>query len=116
MRWDTKPDKRIRGTFPRPSTTRRTSSYAAQDDGSFHFVDFETGILFADYVDPAIPDQTFHRTNTEVFNLTPGGTFTHTETLQQFDASLRITFRTHLTVVDGEPKVEREVMIVRARP
>jgi hypothetical protein len=33
-------------------------------DGSFHVVDFETGTLVADYVDPAIPDQTFRRTNT----------------------------------------------------
>src|SRR5437773_9226981 len=28
LRWDTKPDKRIRGTFPRPASTRRTSFYA----------------------------------------------------------------------------------------
>jgi hypothetical protein len=88
----------------------------ANADGSFHVVDFETGTLVADYVDPAIPDQTFRRTNTEVFNLTPGGTFTRTETLQQFDATMRITFRAHLTVVGGEPKVEREVMIVRGCP
>jgi hypothetical protein len=88
----------------------------ANDDGSFHFVDFETGFVVADYVDPAIPDQTMRRTNTEVFNLTPGGTFTHTETLQQFDATLRIIFTFHLTVVDGEPKVEREVTMVRGCP
>ena len=88
----------------------------ARADGSFHFVDFETGFLFADYVDPTIPDQTFRRTNTEAFNLTPGGTFIQTETLQQFDATLRITSRVHLTVVDGEPKVEREVFIVRGCP
>ena len=88
----------------------------ANEDGSFHFVDFETGFVVADYVDPSIPDQTFRRTNTEVFNLTPGGTFTHTETLQQFDATLRITFRSHLTLVRGEPKVEREVFIVRGCP
>jgi hypothetical protein len=85
-------------------------------DGSFHFVDFETGFLFADYDDPAIPDQTFRRTNTEEFNLAPGGTFVHTETLQQFDATVRITFRSHLTVVSGVPKVDREVMIVRGCP
>jgi hypothetical protein len=88
----------------------------ANADGSFHFVGFETGTLVADYVDPTIPDQTFRRTNTEVFNLTPGGTFTYTETLQQFDATLRITSWAHLTVVGGEPKVEREVMIVRGCP
>src|ERR1700704_3396225 len=29
LRWDTKPDKRIRGTFLRPASTRRTSFYAA---------------------------------------------------------------------------------------
>jgi hypothetical protein len=29
LRWDTKPTKRIRGTFPRPTSTRRTSFYAA---------------------------------------------------------------------------------------
>jgi hypothetical protein len=30
--------------------------------------------------------------------------------------TLRITFREHLTIVAGEPKVEREVMIVRGCP
>src|SRR5438046_3220487 len=29
LRWDTKPDKRIRRTFLRPASTRRTSFYAA---------------------------------------------------------------------------------------
>jgi hypothetical protein len=29
LRWDTKPDKRIRGAFLRPASTRRTSFYAA---------------------------------------------------------------------------------------
>jgi hypothetical protein len=29
LRWDTKPDKRIRGTFLRPASTCRTSFYAA---------------------------------------------------------------------------------------
>jgi hypothetical protein len=29
----------------------------ANADGGFHFVDFETGTLFSDYVDPAIPDR-----------------------------------------------------------
>ena len=98
------------------TNTVQVTHLTANEDGSFHFVDFETGFLVADYVDPAIPDQTFRRTNTEVFNLTPGGTFTHTETFQQFDATLRITFRAHLTIVNGEPKVERETMIVRGCP
>jgi hypothetical protein len=72
--------------------------------------------LFADYVDPSIPDQTMRRTDTEVFNLTPGGTFTATSTSQQFDSTLRITSKFHLTVVNGVPKVERDVTIARGCP
>src|SRR5438552_10218387 len=34
LRWDTKPDKRIRGTFLRPASTRRTSFYAADRAGA----------------------------------------------------------------------------------
>ena len=85
-------------------------------DGSFHFVDFETGVLVADYTDPTIPDQTFRRTNTEVFNLTPGGTFTVTETISQFDNTLSIRATYHLTVVNGEPVVEKDVSMVRGCP
>jgi hypothetical protein len=33
---------------------------------SFHVVDFETGTVVADYVDPATPDQTFRRTNSSM--------------------------------------------------
>jgi hypothetical protein len=72
--------------------------------------------VVADFVDPAIPDTTTRRTNPEVFNLTPGGTFTHTERLLQFDATLWIVAQVHLTVVDGKPKVEREVTMLRCCP
>jgi len=33
LRWDTKPDKRIRGTFLRLASTRTTSFYAALRNG-----------------------------------------------------------------------------------
>jgi hypothetical protein len=98
------------------TNTVQVNHLTENDDGSFHFVDFETGFLFADYVDPAIPDQTFRRTNTEAVNLTPGGTFTATETSQQFDSTMRITSKFHLTVVNGEPKVEKDVTIARGCP
>ena len=88
----------------------------ANSDGSFHFVDFETGTLVADYEDPNIPDQTFRRTNTEVFNLSPGGTFTATETLHQSDGTLSIRVVYHLTVVNGQPVVEKEAGLVRGCP
>jgi hypothetical protein len=98
------------------TNTVQVNHLTENEDGSFHFVDFETGFLFADYVDPTIPDETFRRTNSESINLTPGGTFTTTETSQQFSATLRIISTFHLTIVDGEPKVERETMLVRGCP
>jgi hypothetical protein len=98
------------------TNTVQVNHLTENEDGSFHFVDFETGFLFADYDDPAIPDETFRRTDTEVFNLTPGGTFTQTETSQQFSATLRITTKIHFTVVKGVPKVERDVTVARGCP
>jgi hypothetical protein len=98
------------------TNTVQVNHLTANEDGSFHFVDFETGFLFADYDDPAIPDETFRRTNSESVNLTPGGTFTTTETIQQFSGTLRIIGAFHLTEVNGEPKVEHEVTLVRGCP
>jgi hypothetical protein len=100
------------------TVTNRTqvNHLTAHDDGSFHFVDFETGTLVADYEDPSIPDQTFRRTNTEAFNLTPGGTFTATEALYQSDGTLTIKATYHLTVVNGEPVVEKDMTLVRGCP
>jgi hypothetical protein len=71
------------------TNTVQVNHLTENEDGSFHFVDFETGFLFADYDDPAIPDETFRRTNSESVNLTPGGTFTATETTTQLSAGER---------------------------
>jgi len=98
------------------TNTVQVNHLAANDDGSFHFIDFETGFVHSDFVDPSIPDTTLRRTNTEAFNLTPGGTFTATETIQVFDATLRIISAFHLTIVRDEPKVEREITLVRGCP
>jgi hypothetical protein len=98
------------------TNTVQVNHLTANDDGSFHFIEFETGFVYSDFVDPSIPDTTLRRTNTEAFNLTPGGTFTATETIQVFDATLRIISAFHLTVADGEPKVERELTLVRGCP
>jgi hypothetical protein len=99
------------------TNTVQVNHLTANGDGSFHFVDFETGMLVADYTDPAISDQTFRRTDTEVFNLTPGGTFIQTETFRQFDATLQIRSTYHLTVgANGEPRVEHFVGFVRGCP
>jgi hypothetical protein len=98
------------------TNTTEVQHLTAAADGSFHFVDFETGILVADYVDPTIPDQTMRRTETFNINLTPGGTYTETNTFRQADAVLQIRSTYHLTVVDGTPKVEHLVEFVRGCP
>jgi hypothetical protein len=66
--------------------------------------------------DPAIPDQTFRRIDSENFNLVPGGKFIYTETFRQADATLQIRSTYHLIMVDGEPTVEHFVGFVRGCP
>ena len=78
-------------------------------DGTFHFVDFETGTLTADFDDPSVEDQVFRRTNTFALNVVRGGVVTVSETFRQFDSTVTITYRFPLTEVDGVPTVEREV-------
>ena len=98
------------------TSTVQVNHLTANGDGSFHFVDFETGTLVADYVDPTIPDQTFRRTDTENFNLLPDGRFIVTETFRQSDATLQIRSTYHLIMVDGEPRIEHFVGFVRGCP
>jgi hypothetical protein len=78
-------------------------------DGSFHFVDFETGRVHEDWADPAVEDRVYRLTNTFSINLTPGGVFTRTETFRQSDGAVSFIYRYRLTEVDGRPVVEKEV-------
>ena len=87
-----------------------------KEDGSFHFTDFETGTTTIDFDDPQYADVVFRRTNTFHMNLTPGGTFTVNETLRESSANVTIVYRYHLTEVQGEPVVEREVESFFAGP
>jgi hypothetical protein len=106
----------LRATTETLTNTTEVQHLTANGDGSFHFVDFETGILFVDYVDPAIPDETRRRTEAFEINLTPGGTYTETTTFRDAGAVLQIRSTYHLTVVDGTPKVEHFVGFVRGCP
>jgi hypothetical protein len=85
-------------------------------DGSFHFVDFETGVVATDFVDPAIPDTIRRRTETFEVNLTPGQTFVVNSTLRDSDGTMTVSAHYHLTEVDGVPRVEREVSYVVGCP
>jgi hypothetical protein len=96
--------------------TQLTHLTVLPDGSGYHFIDFETSIIAVDYVDPTIPDTTFKWTETFGVHLTPGGTYTETTTLRQSDGTLTIRARYHLTVVDGEPKIEREASYVSGCP
>ena len=106
-----------RASFEAWVNTVEANHLTARDDGSVHVVDFETGYIHVDYVDPAIPDVTQRRTETFTVNLTPGGTYTETSTYRQRDDNdLIIRFSYTLVVVDGVPRVEREAFFLSGCP
>jgi hypothetical protein len=106
----------LRASFETATYKTMITKITEDANGGFHVVDFETGSIAVDYVDPVLKDTTFRITNTFHFNLTPGGTETVTETLRQSDGELFIRYQYHLTVVRGEPKVEREVQLAPGCP
>jgi hypothetical protein len=86
-------------------------------DGSFAFTDFETGTIFVDFDEPSIPDSSSQFTNIFQKNLTRGETLVVTETFHQcFETDLRVSYRLHLTEVDGTPRVSKEIIKVTGCP
>ncbi|MDQ0576796.1 hypothetical protein [Agromyces albus] len=77
-------------------------------DGSFWYHYTARVNYVSDFVDPSIPDARGSLTEVINFNLTPGATFTGTGTYHEYlGDDIRIYERFHLTVVDGEPVVDR---------
>jgi hypothetical protein len=105
-----------RASYEDWTNTTQVEHLTVRPDGSFMFMDFETGYIDVDYVDPAIPDTRFKRTETFTINLTPGDTFVETSTMRQSDGELTIRVQYHLTLVNGVPVVSREVTIVSGCP
>jgi hypothetical protein len=91
-------------TFTFDTEVTHTTEHA---DGSFSFQDASTGTYHADYVDPAIPDQDSRQVGSFHLTLTPGGTTVVSLAFHDFPTGVRIWQRYHLTVVDGNPVVER---------
>ena len=85
-------------------------------DGTYQFHEVIRGTYHTDFVDPAIPDADGAFTEVNVFRLTPGGTRIVTQVGNDHLDGVRITFRLHLTIVDGDPVVEREVFAVTGCP
>ena len=85
-------------------------------DGSFTFHDVGTGTYHVDFVDPALADQDSHQTESFLVTLTPGGTQVVSLAFDDFPTGLRIWQRFHLTVVDGNVVVERDILKVTGCP
>lgn len=76
-------------------------------DGSFHYIDFETGTVTLDWDDPTIPDVTLRLTNTFEVNVTPGEIITLSETYRQGGRTFRVREHLQIVVTKGTPRVER---------
>jgi hypothetical protein len=85
-------------------------------DGTFTFHHTDTGTYHVDFVDPALADQDSQFTESLLITLTPGGTEVVSLAFHDFPTGLRIWQRFHLTVVDGNPLVERDVLKVTGCP
>jgi hypothetical protein len=85
-------------------------------DGTWNFQ--YTGVVtyVSDYDDPALPDLSGRLTEVGNFNLTPGETYVQTETFHDFYGDIQIRVKYHLTVVDGQPVVERATESVTGCP
>jgi hypothetical protein len=86
-------------------------------DGSFWYHYTARVNYLSDFVDPAIPDERGSLTEVISINLTPGGVVTSTSTFHDYlGADIRIYERFHLTEVDGELVVVRDVGGVEGCP
>jgi hypothetical protein len=85
-------------------------------DGTFTFHYTSTGTYHVDFVDPALADQESQFTEADTFTLTPGGTQIVSGAFHDFPTGLKIWERRHLTVVDGNPVVERDILKVTGCP
>jgi hypothetical protein len=85
-------------------------------DGSFTFQDMSTGTYHVDFLDPALADQDSQFAGPTHVTLAPSGTFVFSVAFHDFSTGLRIWQRLHLTVVDGRPVVDRDILKVTGCP
>ena len=86
-------------------------------DGSFWYHYTARVNYVSDFADPAIPDERGSLTEVININLTPGGVGVWTSTFHDYlGDDIRIYIRLHLTEVDGELVVIREVSGVEGCP
>jgi hypothetical protein len=101
-------------TYTRKVVIERLADAA---DGSFWYHYTARVDYISDFVDPTIPDARGSLTEVIAFNLTPGGVAIGTGTFHDYlGEDIRIYERFHLTVIDGEPVVDRSISGVEGCP
>ena len=75
-----------------------------------------TGTYHVDFLDPALADQDSQFAGPTHVTLAPSGTFVFSVAFHDFPTGLRIRQRNHLTVVDGSPVVDRDILKVTGCP
>jgi hypothetical protein len=81
--------------------------FLERPDGSWNYHEVDVVTYTADYDDPSLPDVTGKLTEVNNYNLTPGDNYIVSGTFHEFFGDVKIWERYHLTVVKGEPVVER---------
>jgi hypothetical protein len=99
---------------PRANTTTVTIKteqvhVTTRPNGGFQFHTVDVTSFVTDYLDPALPTLTGESTNVNNFNVTNGGTVVATSTFHSSFGDIRIFHRFHVTLVNGQPVVTREV-------
>ena len=99
-----------RSGFATYTVTVTQQQFVELADGSWSYRTVELISYSGDYDDPALPDVTGRLTAVYKYNLTPGDTFIASEPFHEFFGDVKIWWKYHLTIVDGEPVVERFVV------
>jgi hypothetical protein len=98
------------------ATVRATAFHLTQNGDSYTSHYTETGTYHVDFVDPSLADQDSQFTGASTILLTVGQTLVVSSTWHDFPTGLRIWEQYHLTLVDGQPVIERYVLKVTGCP
>jgi hypothetical protein len=98
------------------TSLRTTVDHLTERDGSYAFHYLETGTYHVDFDDPTLADQDSQFTGSNTVVLTLGETVVVASTWHDFPTGLQIWERYHLTIVNGQPVIERYVLIVTGCP
>jgi hypothetical protein len=94
----------------------QVTHFTQSPDGTFNFVDVETGTYHVDFVDPALAPQDSQQTEAFHVALTPGGVNVASLQFHDHPTGLRIWEHLVLTVVNGNVIVDRDITGVTGCP